>query len=139
MTSVEQSVEWELAGETEVLGEDLPHSHFAHHKSHMTWPELEPGPPRWEASDLLMDDFQPRVIKSGLTYHSWVFNGGHSLEQQRSWDADGRFVCEEIPFSYLNPKVHSFVFTWAHRPEPDEHSLYPFPLHFDIDSMCKCT
>jgi hypothetical protein len=22
-----------------------------HHKSHMTWPGLEPGPPRWEASD----------------------------------------------------------------------------------------
>jgi hypothetical protein len=43
MMSVEQAVEWELAGETEVLGEDLPHSHFVHHKSHMTWPGLEPG------------------------------------------------------------------------------------------------
>jgi hypothetical protein len=25
--------------------------HFVHHKSHMTWPGIEPGPPRWEASD----------------------------------------------------------------------------------------
>jgi hypothetical protein len=32
MVSVEQSVE-RLAGETEVLGEDLPQFRFAHHKS----------------------------------------------------------------------------------------------------------
>jgi hypothetical protein len=35
-----------LAGETELFGEILPQSHFAHHKSHMTWPGLEPRPPR---------------------------------------------------------------------------------------------
>jgi hypothetical protein len=46
MMSVEQSVEWELVGETEVLGENLPQRHFAHHKSHMTWPGIEAGPPR---------------------------------------------------------------------------------------------
>jgi hypothetical protein len=51
MMSVEQSVEWELAGETEVLGENLPRCHFIHHKSHMTLPGLEPGPPPWEAGD----------------------------------------------------------------------------------------
>jgi hypothetical protein len=34
--NVEQSVESELAGVTEVLGENLRQCHFIHHKSHMT-------------------------------------------------------------------------------------------------------
>jgi hypothetical protein len=46
MMNVEQSVEWESAGETEVLGENQGQCHFVHHKSHMIWPGLEPGPPR---------------------------------------------------------------------------------------------
>jgi hypothetical protein len=45
MMNVEQLVEWELAGKTETLGENLPQCHLVHHKSHMTWPGLEPGPP----------------------------------------------------------------------------------------------
>jgi hypothetical protein len=49
--TVEQLVEWRLAGETEVLGETLPSRHFVHNKSHITRPGLDPGPPLWEASD----------------------------------------------------------------------------------------
>jgi hypothetical protein len=41
--NVEQSVEWEVAGESEVLGKNLTQCHFVHHKSHMAWPGLEPG------------------------------------------------------------------------------------------------
>jgi hypothetical protein len=38
------------AGETEVLGENLPQCRFVHHKPHML-PGREPGRPQWEASD----------------------------------------------------------------------------------------
>jgi hypothetical protein len=51
MVIVEKLVEWRLARETEVLGENLPQRHFVLQKSNMTRPGFETGPPRWEASD----------------------------------------------------------------------------------------
>jgi hypothetical protein len=54
MMIVEQLLEWELVGETEELGENLPQCHFVHQKSHMAWPGLEPGPQRSEALRLLL-------------------------------------------------------------------------------------
>jgi hypothetical protein len=51
MVIVEKPMEWRLAGETEVLGENLPQRLFVHRKSHMTRPGFEAGSPRWEDSD----------------------------------------------------------------------------------------
>jgi hypothetical protein len=39
---MEKLVEW-LAGETEVLGENVPQCRFIHHKPHMLCPDSNPG------------------------------------------------------------------------------------------------
>jgi hypothetical protein len=41
---MEKFVEWTiLAGETEILGENLPRRQFVHHKSHLPDPGANPG------------------------------------------------------------------------------------------------
>jgi hypothetical protein len=50
--NTEQLIEWKLAGENEVLGENLLQCHLVHKKSHRTWPGIESGQLRWEVSDL---------------------------------------------------------------------------------------
>jgi hypothetical protein len=51
MMTVEKSVECELAREIKVLGENLPQATLS--TTNPTWPDpdLEPGPPRWEAGN----------------------------------------------------------------------------------------
>jgi phage-related protein len=43
MVIVEKLVEWRLAGETEVLGENLPQRHFVHKNSTWSDPGSNPG------------------------------------------------------------------------------------------------
>jgi hypothetical protein len=46
--NMEQLMERKLAGETELLLEDLPQRNFVTHKSHMTRLGIEIWPLRWE-------------------------------------------------------------------------------------------
>jgi hypothetical protein len=48
---VESMMECRLAGETEVLGENLPQRHFCPSQNPKCPPGFDPGPPRWEAGD----------------------------------------------------------------------------------------
>jgi hypothetical protein len=41
---MENLLEWRLAGETEVLGENLHQRYFVHHKSDFNKPGRDPGP-----------------------------------------------------------------------------------------------
>jgi hypothetical protein len=46
----EHLVVWQLGGEIEVLGENVPQCYFNHDEFHINWSRDEPGPQRREAS-----------------------------------------------------------------------------------------
>jgi hypothetical protein len=94
MMNVEQSAECELAGETKILGENLPQCHFGHHKSQMTWPGLEP----------------------------WANNITHSVIYKPSWEVDNSLSCstQNIPSMYETRRLitvfrgpHDWAPSWA--------------------------
>jgi hypothetical protein len=59
---VESMMECRLAGETEVLRENLPQRHFCPSQNPTCLPGFEPGPPRWEAEETyLLYIFPPEL------------------------------------------------------------------------------
>jgi hypothetical protein len=69
MAIVEKLVEWRLAGETEVLGENLPHRHFGHHKSHMTRPEKNQHT-QHSSIKFSPNGLSPAMHKTGFSFES---------------------------------------------------------------------
>jgi hypothetical protein len=121
--NVKQSVEGELAGETEVLGENLPQCHFAHHKFHMTWPGLDSGPARWEASD------EPPELWRGDDY-----DDGHNHHHHHGKVSLARASFHISTLHGVSRlKEHSVCFLFSHW---DPKRIIPLYRH---DSPHSCT
>jgi hypothetical protein len=54
---VESMMECRLAGETEVLGENLPQRHFYPSQNPTCPPGFEPGPTRWASMELVTSHY----------------------------------------------------------------------------------
>jgi hypothetical protein len=99
MMNVEQSLEWELAGEIKVLGRKPAPVPLIHHKSNMTWPGLEPGPPPWEAGRGNRNTwrkpapvpFCPSQIQHDLTW-AWTRPAAVGSRRLTAW-AMAKFTC----------------------------------------------
>jgi hypothetical protein len=115
----EKLVEWRLTRKTEVLGENLPQRHFAYHKSHMTRPGFEPGPPRWEASG----------------YNRLSYGAAHSTylltELNTSWEAVNCVATQELSNILWKPNVHRRV----HKSLP----LVPIVIQIDTEYLSEGT
>jgi hypothetical protein len=83
MMIMEQLVEWGLAGETEVLGENLPQCYFVHHKSHMN-PGRRGGKPATNrlsyGTALVSYLFHNMFLLSWAIIRWYVYKGLHVLK-----------------------------------------------------------
>jgi hypothetical protein len=68
--NVDQVVQQEWARETIVIAEVLPQGHFVQHKSHMTWPSIEPGVPRWKPRT---NQLHSGTMQFGKAMTTWNF------------------------------------------------------------------
>jgi hypothetical protein len=85
---VEHLVEWELAGKTKVLGENLKQNHFVHNKPHVDWPWIELKPRWWETDDWAMalsDKYWETLFCCGSQY---CCHKSNTIVTARGWTAE---------------------------------------------------
>jgi hypothetical protein len=51
-------------GKPKNSGKNPSHCHSVHHKSHTDWPGCEPGPPRWETGDWLLEPWHGQILNT---------------------------------------------------------------------------
>jgi hypothetical protein len=87
-----------IGGGTEVLGENLLQPHFVHHKSHMTRPGFEPGPPRWEARTNRLSYGAAQITtneRSRGRFEVWISGNHLDISLSRNF-ACGRVSMKEL-------------------------------------------
>jgi hypothetical protein len=82
-------VEWQFPGETEVLGEILPQFNFVYHKSHMSWPganpdrcDVKPGANRLSYSTAFVVLNTVQIAQPGVLTTSLALSSTHSILRQ---------------------------------------------------------
>jgi hypothetical protein len=60
-----------VAGETQVLGENLTQCRSVHHRSHMTWPGIELGQPKWDNS---INKMETAFSETSMNFYSAIWH-----------------------------------------------------------------
>jgi hypothetical protein len=115
-------VEWTvLAGETEVLGENLPRRHFAYHKSHLSKPGANPGRRGGKPTT--------NSFSYGAAASLYLHMITNSTEKEPSRRSSSRSTSQEIPRLVSNPNG-SITSSQepATCPYPKLHESNPHPI-----------
>jgi hypothetical protein len=104
--------------ETEILGETLLQCHYVHHKSHINWPGIEPGPWSWEAwviarpTSISIKRYNPFtstftsrkeiVWRDTLSLQSAIANASVNLPDKAAWSCsmgNWAVLCKRMPIT----------------------------------------
>jgi hypothetical protein len=95
-------------GKPKYSGKNLSQYHFVHQKSHMDWPGIEPGPPRWEACFRITCQVKFRILCNSVFYINYeqdcCIRHGGCYTTSYDW-LSGRQITLIIDVRYVRPSV----------------------------------